>query len=298
MSYKIYDCFMYYDEDLLLDFRLNYLSPFVHKFVIVEANYTHSGKKRKLHFNINKYLKFKEKIIYIPIYEKPEKLNLILKEDSDRDKDKKFIINGYLRENFQRNQIKLGLNDAKDEDIVIVSDLDEIPNIEDLDFDKIKKKIIIFKQFFLFYKFNLFYKKRSWYGPRACRKKNLINPQWLRDIKIKKYSIFRPDILFSQKKYNSIFIVKNGGWHFTNLKDPKKIHDKFSNYLHHREFEYSNIKIKDIKSMIKNKISIYNHEVDKSQNKFDGTVKLYKLSNIYLPKYLVKNISKYKAWFN
>ena len=116
--------------------------------------------------------------------------------------------------------------------------------------------------------------------------------------KIKKYSIFRPDILFSQKKYNSIFIVKNGGWHFTNLKDPKKIHDKFSNYLHHREFEYSNIKIKDIKSMIKNKISIYNHEVDKSQNKFDGTVKLYKLSNKYLPKYLVKNISKYKAWFN
>ena len=91
MLYKIYDCFMYYDEDLLLDFRLNYLSPFVHKFVIVEANYTHSGKKRKLHFNINKYLKFKEKIIYIPIYEKPEKLNLILKKDSDRDKDEKFI---------------------------------------------------------------------------------------------------------------------------------------------------------------------------------------------------------------
>ena len=150
MSYNIYDCFMYYDEDLLLDFRLNYLSPYVHKFVIVEANYTHSGKKRKFQFNINKYSKFKDKIIYIPIYKKPKKLNSIIKEDSDRDKDRKYIINGYLRENFQRNQIQLGLNEAKDEDIIIISDLDEIPNIENLDFNKIKEKIIIFKQFFLF----------------------------------------------------------------------------------------------------------------------------------------------------
>ena len=97
-------------------------------------------------------------------------------------------------------------------------------------------------------------------------------------------------------KFVDKFIVIEAN--YTHSGNPKKIHDKFSNYLHHREFEYSNIKIKDIKSMIKNKISIYNHEVDKSQNKFDGTVKLYKLSNKYLPKYLVKNISKYKAWFN
>ena len=55
---------------------------------------------------------------------------------------------------------------------------------------------------------------------------------------------------------------------------------------------------KNIKTMIKNRISIYNHEVDKSQNKFDGTIKLHKLSNKYLPKYIVKNFFKYKAWFN
>ena len=56
---KIYDCFLYFDEELLLDLRLNCLNRFVDKFVIVESKFTHSGKKRELLFDINKYSKFK-----------------------------------------------------------------------------------------------------------------------------------------------------------------------------------------------------------------------------------------------
>ena len=62
---KIFDCFMFYDEEMILDFRLNYLNKYVDKFVIVESSYTHSGKKRELQFDIQKYGKFKDKITYI-----------------------------------------------------------------------------------------------------------------------------------------------------------------------------------------------------------------------------------------
>ena len=97
-------------------------------------------------------------------------------------------------------------------------------------------------------------------------------------------------------KYNSIYFVKNGGWHFTNLKTSKQIYYKFSNYLHHREFEHSNLGIKDINKMIKNKISIYNHEVDKSNSKFDGKIELSRLPNKFLPRFLLKNLNSYKKW--
>jgi beta-1,4-mannosyl-glycoprotein beta-1,4-N-acetylglucosaminyltransferase len=118
----------------------------------------------------------------------------------------------------------------------------------------------------------------------------------LRNVKSKKYSIFRADILFSIKKYNSVFFVEEGGWHFTNLKTSKEIYYKFSNYLHHREFEHSNLSIKDINNMMKRKISIYNHEVEKSHSKFDGKIKLSKLSQKNLPNFLLKNLNLYKKW--
>ena len=89
---------------------------------------------------------------------------------------------------------------------MIVSDVDEIPNLENLNLNKIKNKIILFNQLFCCYKLNLFSKTINWYGSRMI-KKDLKNPQWLRDIKSKKYSIFRLDILFSNKKYRDIFLL-------------------------------------------------------------------------------------------
>jgi beta-1,4-mannosyl-glycoprotein beta-1,4-N-acetylglucosaminyltransferase len=293
---KIYDCFTFFDEKMLLDFRFNYLSNYVDKFVISEANYTHSGNPKKLNFNIKDYPKFRDKIIYIPVIKKPNGLHKVNSKKNNKETNSKLILNGYLRENFQRDQLIKGLKNAEPNDLIIISDLDEIPNLEVVNLKNIKQKIIFFKQKFLFYKFNLFYKNRSWLGSRACKKKFLLSPQWLRNAKGKKYSIFRPDIFFSIKKYNSVFFVENGGWHFTNLKTPKKIHYKFSNYLHHREFEHSNLSIKDINIMMQKNISIYNHEVDKSQSKFDGKVKLSKLPKKYLPNFLLNNLGLYKKW--
>ena len=293
---KIYDCFTYFDEQLLLNFRLNYLTNYVDKFVISEANYTHSGKPKKLNFNINDYPKFKKKIIYIPVTKKPEGLHKINSKKNNNDINSKLILNGYLRDNFQRDQLQIGLREANENDLIIISDLDEVPNLEDTNLKSINKKIIFFKQKLLFYKFNLFYKNKFWFGSRACKKKDLLSPQWLRNIKSKKYSIFRPDIFFSKRKYSSIYFIENGGWHFTNLKTPKEIYYKFANYCHHREFEHSNISLKDINNMVKKNISIYNHEVDKTNSKFDGAIKLSRLPNKLLPKFLLTNLSSYKKW--
>ena len=72
---------LYFDEDLLLDVRLNQLNKFVEKFVITEATYTHNGSKKDLRFDINNFKKFKDKIIYIVVDKYPK--NILNLEDQD-----------------------------------------------------------------------------------------------------------------------------------------------------------------------------------------------------------------------
>ena len=103
---KFIDCFMYYDEDMILDIRLNILNKFVSYFVICEANFNHNGTKRELKFDINKFSKFKEKIIYIPLEKQPKNIRLINSSDSQVLKNSKILDNALLRENFQRNFLK------------------------------------------------------------------------------------------------------------------------------------------------------------------------------------------------
>ena len=78
---NIYDCFMYFDEDMLLDLRLNVLNKYVKKFVISEATYTHNGNKKKLNFDINRFKKFKDKIEYIVVDKEPSNIRRINEND-------------------------------------------------------------------------------------------------------------------------------------------------------------------------------------------------------------------------
>ena len=197
---NIYDCFMYFDEDMLLDLRLNVLDKYVKKFIITEATYTHSGQEKKLNFDIKNFSKFKDKIEYIIVDQLPPNLLSLNDFDNENEKNKKKILNGYARDNFQREKLNEGLKDLDQNDLIFVSDLDEIPNLKSINFSKIFNKIIIFKQEMFYYKLNLRYKDFIWYGTKACKKKNFISPQWLRDIKSKKYSNLRLDLLFSKKK--------------------------------------------------------------------------------------------------
>ena len=205
---KIYDCFQFFDEEMLLDLRLNIMDKYVDKFVITEATYMHNGKPKKLNFDIKKYSKFKEKIIYIVVDDQPPNLYEI--RDSDNDKQdtrgQKLVLNGYKRDNYQREKAAYSLKDLDPEDWIIINDIDEIPNLENVSFKNIKNKIIIFRQKVFYYKFNLLYPGISWYGSKVTRKKDFISPQWLRDLKHKKYPLWRLDTLFSKKNIRILFI--------------------------------------------------------------------------------------------
>ena len=128
---KIFDCFMYFDEDVVLDVRLNLLSKHVDKFVIIESKYNHKGDERQPLFNINKFDKFRDKIIYILKSDIPEGIEKIQTSDNEDEIYRKSIFNAWKRENLQRNQIMDGILDADNDDWIIVSDLDEIPNLEE-----------------------------------------------------------------------------------------------------------------------------------------------------------------------
>ncbi|MFL2889587.1 MAG: hypothetical protein ACJZ4O_01920 [Pelagibacteraceae bacterium] len=293
---KIFDCFMFYDENMILDLRLNHLNSFVDKFVIIESTFTHSGEKRKLLFDINKYSQFKNKINYIILDKKPDDLFAIDDNENVNKKNSKYILNALKRENLQRNTISKGLEEASDEDLVIVSDVDEIPNLENINLEKIKNKIILFKQKFYYYKFNLKLDLFEWYGSKACKKKNLISPQWLRNIKDKKYPLWRFDTLFSDKKYSNIDFIENGGWHFSNMKSAEDIEKKMRTYLHHREYDLKPLGTEKIKEIMKNKKSVYNLKADMKSDKIDGTQSLTISDINELPQYIQKNTIKYKDW--
>ena len=295
---KIFDCFMYFDEEIVLEARLNILDNFVDYFVIVESKFTHRGDKRDLKFNHKKFEKFKNKIIYLIYEEQPSQIESVNPADDEAINSGKYILNAAYRENGQRNFIQKGLDLAKDNDLILISDVDEIPNLNNLDLAKIKQKIIMFKQDMFYYKFNLHFEDFKWTGTKACKKKDLINPQWLRNIKDHKYSILRLDTFFSKKKYIDIKIIEDGGWHFSNIKTAKEIEYKLKSYLHHREFDLEPLSANQIEEIINNKQAIYDLKLDKRINKIGVGSKLKKFELKKLPIYIQENKNKYNEWID
>tara|TARA_B110001452_G_scaffold7319_1_gene6576 strand:+ start:111 stop:980 length:870 start_codon:yes stop_codon:yes gene_type:complete len=289
---------MYFDEEMVLDVRLNTLNEFVDYFVIVESRFTHKGDRRNLKFNHKKFEKFKDKIIYIIHEQEPSRIEKINSNDTEDEKSRKYIFNAIYRENDQRNLVKEGLVKARDNDIILISDVDEIPDLFNVDFNKISEKIILFKQDMFYYKFNLHLPNLIWTGTKGCKKKHLINPQWLRNIKDRKYHFFRIDTFFSKVKYTNVKIFNNGGWHFTNIKTAKEIEYKLKSYLHHREFDMDPLTINQIDEIINNKKAIYNLNVDKSVSKIGSGNNLKKFDFKKLPKYIQNNKKKFKEWID
>jgi beta-1,4-mannosyl-glycoprotein beta-1,4-N-acetylglucosaminyltransferase len=269
---KIFDCVTFFDEDILLEVRLNILKDIVDFFIIVEAKQDQQGRSKNLNFKLDRYKEFKDKIIYRVI----DRLEL--------NKDIKLPKNwaeAHLRDQFQRNYILNVLNsiNVKKDDIIIISDLDEIPDpdvLRGLNFDKFK--IGICEQKLFFYKFNLIKPNYKWYGSRICKFKNLKSPQYVRNLKAKK-KIFN--------FINNIKIIKNCGWHFTYLKTPELIIKKLESFAH------SEKNIDGIKNIneIKKKIN-FGLDLETGKKIF------YKIENeIILPIYLNTNRKKYQEWF-
>ncbi|ENG0234628.1 beta-1,4-mannosyl-glycoprotein beta-1,4-N-acetylglucosaminyltransferase, partial [Burkholderia multivorans] len=108
---KIYDCFCYFNEDMLLELRLETLWDHVDYFVISEAVYTQTGNPKPLNFDIEKFAKYRDKIRYLTV-----------------DHFAPGARSAWKNENYQRNYLIHGLHDAQPDDWILVSDLDEIPH--------------------------------------------------------------------------------------------------------------------------------------------------------------------------
>ena len=264
----IFDCFQYFNEEHIAEIRFNILNRFVDSFVVVESTVNHQGKPKKLNFDVSKYKKFKNKINYIIVDDTPENIKKPHKGGES------------LVEQHQRNSIMKGLKNASDNDIIILSDVDEIPNLNKLnEFDK--KKYAVFSQKMFMYKLNLLnLRENNWHGSKICLKKNLKSPQWLRNLKFKKYPFWRID------KIKNLQIIENGGWHFAYLQSPENISKKIKSFAH-GEFNKEDISNEENIKM----------KIDKGQDIFDRGYSLKKVEiDKDFPSYIYENKNKLKKW--
>ena len=261
---KIIDCFNYFDEDLMLEIRLNTLFDYVDRFVICEATLDHAGNKKKLNFNINKFKKYENKIKYIVIEDLPKVVK----------KFKKHWHTAHARDQFQRNALIRGISDCDRNDLIMISDLDEIPNpLKIKDFSS-NDRFACFSQKNFLSKFNLLNQTVPiWYGTRICRKKDLKSPQWLREIKIKE----RPFYKFFKPKFDKI--IHDGGWHFSSVKSPEDIRKKFNSYAEQQMNDENFKNVDKIKERIEQKKDLFDRNYKYIVVKIDESFPKYLLNN-------------------
>ncbi len=283
---KIYDAFLFFNELELLELRLNILNDVVDKFVIVESTKTFSSKNKPLFFDENKSMfnKFKDKIIHVVIDDTPSSflsINYIQSPNTDEEILKNKILKyvddspGWPRhetqwgvETFQRESIIKGLVDCSDDDIVVISDVDEIPN--PIELYKIKQTEGLSENVFNFYQ-NMYYyyinmlKEKNWSGPKVCSWK-----------KLKEISLNS----LRQNKHTTDSIA-NGGWHFSFMGGESKIIEKLEAYAHQ---EYNTPYYKE---------NIKNNILSNKDPFFRGGLTLVQIDETY-PKYILDNLDRYK----
>ena len=268
---KLCDCFMYFDEDLVLDLRLNILNNYVDKFVIAEATKDHTGKEKKLNFNINNFSKFKNKISYIIVEDMPTNLKFYKRNWPVH----------HLRDQHQRNALARGYEDSNDDDLIMISDIDEIPDPNKIKIFDVKNKYACFIQKNFQSKINLLnISDKNWMGTKIIKKKYIKSPQWLRNIKTAKPSFWK---FYKPKQPQLIY---DGGWHFSFLKNPKGISKKIKSYSHSEYNKSIYTDEKKIAERINNRIDIFDRNFKYAKIDIDGT----------FPKYILENINKYKDW--
>ena len=261
---RIYDCITFFDENLLVNSRFEILKDVVDYFVICESNYDHKGNKKKINFKLHNQ-KLKSKIRHIVIEENFPNL-----ED------------GWKCEAYQREKILEGISDSSENDLIMYSDSDEIPNPIIIKNINLKKKYGIFLQQFFTYKINVFNKHESpWDGTRICKRQNLKSINFMRK-KILSKNIKKPFWKFNTEK--DIEVYQNGGWHFNNLYDVGTISKKLK-VSPHKEFnsnQFSNVDV--IEDKIFNLIDLYDRGHNYEKIKIDSSY----------PDYIVENIYKFK----
>lgn len=268
---KIIDCITYCGEDLLLKIRFETLYNKIDKFIIIEANKYFDGKSKPKFFDHKNFYKYLDKIEYYYIEDLP-----------------KHTGNNLEYEIFIKNQIAKGLNNLDDEDIVLISDADEIPNLENEKFKNFDSAVFLQKMFY--YKFNInAYEGLKFKNKIACTKsckfKFFKSFQQVREFRVKNIPWWRFD-----KKIKR-YVEEDGGWHFSFLMNSEDIRSKLSRFEHEikhlkKEEEYKLIDLMDIKR-IENNIINLKDPYDRDHVK----LKKVKIDESF-PKYILENKNK------
>ncbi len=262
---------MYFDEDLILDLRLNILNDYVDKFVVAEATKDHTGKDKKLNFDLKNFPKFKNKIEYIVVEDMPMNLKSFKKNWPVH----------HIRDQHQRNALSKGYKNCNDDDLIMISDIDEIPDPNKIKEFQIGNKYACFMQRNFQSKINLLnVSDKHWLGTKIIIKKYLKSPQWLRNIKTAKPAFWK---FYKPSQPQLIF---DGGWHFSFLKQPKDISKKIKSYSHSEFNKPEFTDEKKIEERIKNRVDIFDRNYKYEKVDLDDS----------FPKYILDNISKYQNW--
>lgn len=277
---KIYDCFNFYNELDILELRLNILYDYVDYFVVVESDVTHSGLPKQFFFEENKerFFKFLDKIINFKVYDTPnDYVNLPKTNDIQLNKIYNYIKTqknrfnihtqlDYGRDFFQKECIRRALINCNNEDIIIYSDADEIPNpniILNLDKLELNNNLYRLNQNMYVYYINLL-KERNWYGSRMG-----------------KYGIIKNLSLNELRGDNTLSIpIENGGWHFSFMGGKDMVKNKLLTYSA-RDMVNQNV-IESIDNNMNNNIDPF----------FRSRLDLVEVDESY-PSYLINNIEKY-----
>jgi len=281
---KIYDTFCFFNELDLLEIRLNILDDYVDYFVISEASVTHTGVAKPYYFEENKerFSKFLHKIIHLKIEDTPNDfIYLPPIQDVDSPDGKcvsliyEFITKqtnrfdrrtqiAYGRDFFQKECVRRGLINCNDEDIILFSDCDEIPNPEIL---SVLPTFLSASKFFMFNQTGYYYylnmlKEHNWKGTRMGLYKDL-----------KDYS-------YNELRGQDSYPLNNGGWHFSYMGGPEKVKHKIESFSAQ---EMNNPYV----------IQSINDNISKGIDPFfRSQLTQVQIDNTY-PKYILENLEKY-----
>ena len=260
---KILDCITFFRENFITNLRFEILKDYVDCFVICESIYDHKGRKKEINFKL-KNLSLKNKIIHI-ILDHP------FPESDDP----------WKCQAYQRDFMLKNLTFAKEDDYIMFSDPDEIPNPNILKNISLQKKYGIFLQKSYVYKLNIFNQfETPWEGTRICKKKNLKSIDFMRQKvllkNLKKWWRF--------DKEKNIEVYKNGGWHFNNCFSPEEISIKLKSFAHSEfsEDKFSNINV--IKEKIQKKSDLFGRGWNFVRVKIDNTFPEYIFNNLEILK--------------
>jgi beta-1,4-mannosyl-glycoprotein beta-1,4-N-acetylglucosaminyltransferase len=266
----IYDCFIFNNELDLLDIRLHVLSSHVDYFVLVEATQTFSGQLKPLFYQVNqkRFTKFANQIIHVVVDDMNNAPTIT--NQPPFDKIELFQQNPIVwsKEFYQRNSLVRGLAKATDNDLILIGDIDEIPNPSKIKTIKFSSRPTIFEQKFYYYYLNC-QSLNNWHGTRGIYKKFLTTPQEIRVQTLK-----------------TSYIIKNGGWHFSYLGGFSQITKKIKSFSH-QELNIPQINnLKRLKFNIDNNLDIFDRPFSYNVIKVDKS----------FPKYIYQNTNKYKKY--